>query len=86
MTFTVVWRPSAERRLAEIWTDAKDRQEVTNAADAIDSLLRSSPLQAGESRVQNTRILTLSPLSVYFDVQQDDRLVAIWAVWRHTVR
>jgi len=82
MTYTVVWRPSAERKLAEIWTGADDRQTVTDAANTIDALLRSRPLDAGESRVANIRILTVLPLSVYYDVHEEDRLVAVWAVWR----
>jgi plasmid stabilization system protein ParE len=86
MTFTVIWRPSAERKLAEIWTDADDRQAIAHAADAIDALLRTEPTEVGESRVTNTRILTVSPLSVYYDVHEDDRLVAVWAVWRNRKR
>ena len=82
MTYTVVWRPSAEGTLAEIWTSAADRQAVTDAANAIDALLRVEPFEVGESRVANTRILTVLPLSVYYDVHQDDRLVAVWALWR----
>jgi len=82
MTYTVVWRPSAERTLTEIWTNAEDRQTVTDAADAIDAVLRAAPLEVGESRVANIRILTVLPLSVYYDVHEDDRLVGVWAVWR----
>ena len=82
MTYTVVWRPSAEQTLAEIWTSAADRQMVTDAANAIDTLLRAEPLDVGESRAANTRILTVLPLSVYYDLHEDDRLVAVWAVWR----
>jgi hypothetical protein len=82
MRFTVIWRPSAEQKLATIWTAADDRQAITNAADAIDALLSTGPLEVGESRVANTRILTVSPLSVYYDVDVSDRLVAVWAVWR----
>jgi plasmid stabilization system protein ParE len=82
MKFTVVWKPSAETKLAEIWTDATDRQAVSSAADSIDALLGVSPLEVGESRVSNTRILTVSPLSVYYDVYEGDRRVAVWAVWR----
>jgi hypothetical protein len=82
MTFTVVWKPEAERTLAEVWTAARDRQVVTDAADAIEALLRSAPLEVGESRVANMRILVVLPLVVYYDVKPDDRLVAVWAVWR----
>ena len=82
MTYTVVWKPAAERALADIWMDADDRQAVTEAADAIDSLLRAGPSDVGESRVVNIRILTVLPLSVYYDVYEDDRVAAVWAVWR----
>ena len=82
MTYTVLWRPSAERALTEIWLNAGDRQAVTDAADAIDSLLRTVPLEVGESRVADVRVLIVFPLSVYYDVHQEDRTVAVWAVWR----
>ena len=81
MKYTVVWKPSAEDALADIWLRSSDRQTVTDAADSIDTLLRSTPLQVGESRADITRILTVLPLSVYYDVHEDDRLVALWAVW-----
>ncbi len=86
MNYTVVWRPAAERRLAQSWADADDRPAITKAADAIDSLLRSRPLHVGESRVQNIRILTVAPVSVYYDVHEDDRMVAVWAVWQRVRR
>ena len=82
MNYTVIWRPAAERKLANIWTSADDREAVTEAADAIDTLLGTSPLDVGESRVSNIRILPVLPLSVYYDVHEADRLVAVWAVWR----
>ena len=82
MTFTVIRRPTAERRLADLWISSEDRQAVTDAADAIDVLLRASPLEVGESRAGISRILMVFPLSVYYDVREEDRLVAVWAVWR----
>jgi hypothetical protein len=81
MTFTVVWKPEAERSLAKLWIKASDRQAVTEAGNAIDALLRTVPLEVGESRVSNMRILTVRPLSVYYDVREADRLVAVWALW-----
>jgi hypothetical protein len=26
--------------------------------------------------------MTVMPLSIYYDVHDDDRLVSVWAVWR----
>lgn len=82
MTYTVIWRPAAERSLAEIWMNAQDRNGITDAANSIDALLRADPLGVGESRVVNIRILTVSPLCVYYDVHEEDRLAAVWAVWQ----
>jgi plasmid stabilization system protein ParE len=82
MNYTVVWRPTAERTLAEIWTAAVDRQAIADAADLIDAMLGSSPQEVGETRAGDTRILTVMPLSIYYDIHSDDRLVAIWAVWQ----
>ncbi len=81
MTFSVVWRPSAESALTELWLNTADRSAITAAADSIDALLRSSPFDVGESRSGITRILNVLPLSVYYDVFSDDMLVAVWAVW-----
>ena len=82
MNYTVVWRPTAERTLAEICTAAVDRQAIADAADLIDALLGSSPQDVGEARAGDTRMLTVMPLSIYYDIHDDDRLVAIWAVWQ----
>ena len=82
MNYTVVWRPTAEGALAQIWTDALDRQAVADAADLMDAMLGSSPREVGEGRAGPTRILTVMPLSIYYDVHEDDRLVAVWAVWQ----
>jgi plasmid stabilization system protein ParE len=82
MNYTVLWRPSAEAQLADLWTSAADREAVSAAADEIDVVLQIDPANRGESRWDATRILIAPPLAVYFDVSQHDRLVIVWAVWR----
>lgn len=82
MKYTVVWRPSAENKLAEIWMTSTDQSAVTTAADAIDTLLAASPLSVGESRWRDgVRLFTVTPLSVYYDVSPADCCVEVWAVW-----
>lgn len=82
MSFTVVWNPSAERDLAELWMNSTDRESVAAAADEIDAgLRRDAPFQ-GESRGGNSRILVVPPLAILFDVNHDDRMVSVWAVLR----
>ena len=82
MRFTVSWRPTAERKLNEIWIEAADKSAVSQAADAIEAELRSRPETAGESRGDDARFLSVAPLAVYFDVHEDDRTVDVWSVFR----
>ncbi len=82
MSYTVLWRPSPERDLAQIWIDSSDREQVAKAADALDDALRLDPVSLGESRGELSRIATESPLTILFDVYVDDRKVIVWDVWR----
>ena len=64
MTFIVVWKKSAETRLAHIWSTAGDRNVVTAAADRIDRQLWVYPEDLGESRPPDRRIMFAPPLVV----------------------
>ncbi len=81
MRYTVVWKPGGEEELASIWLAAKDRDAVTQAAAAIDSLLREDAPSKGESRFGNKRILLMPPLGIDFGVVEEDRTVYILTVW-----
>jgi hypothetical protein len=65
MKYTVIWRPLAEGKLAELWSAASDREAVGAAADEIDVRLGQAPQTEGESRWGATRILLVPPLAVY---------------------
>ena len=80
MKYTVLWKPSVKQRLAEIWINAQDRNAVSAAANAIDSLLKVNPSVQGESRSDGSRILILPPLAVVFEANEDDRLVYVLSV------
>ena len=80
MRFTVTWHPSAEQELAEIWLQASDRENVTQAANIIDRVLASEPLTHGED-FYGDRILVALPLAVTYTVSQPDRSVQILQVW-----
>jgi hypothetical protein len=80
MRYTVLWKPSASRRLAEIWVAAPDRAAVSAAANAIDSRLQLEPRTQGEGRSGVDRILIVSPLAVVFEVHDEDRLVYVLSV------
>lgn len=75
--YTVLWSRPAENQLALIWTDAADRQAVTNAANAIDTELASNPLNKGLPLSEGMRTLNIPPLHVLFFVEEADRLVRV---------
>ena len=86
MTFTVTWSGNAESRLARLWTNAPNRNAVTNAANAIDAILRTDAQNVGESRTDNRRIVHEPPLGVIFSVSVHDRKVTVLDVWRYEER
>jgi len=82
MKWTVVWQPDARDYLAELWNNGPDRTAIRNAADRIDWLLERAPLDQGEARDDNVRILIEAPLAIYFTVSEPDRMVSVFDVWR----
>jgi hypothetical protein len=64
MTWTVTYRPPAKDELAELWMASLDRRAFSIAADEIDRILRSDPLNAGESRDGVKRVLIVRPIAV----------------------
>jgi hypothetical protein len=60
-----------------LWFASNDRNALTNAANQIDSLLKTSPESVGESRGESRRIVIIRPLAVTFRVLADDRLVQV---------
>jgi mRNA-degrading endonuclease RelE of RelBE toxin-antitoxin system len=77
MTYTVTWKPRADRELAELWLQAPDRNLVAHAVHQIDTNLRTRPLEVGESREGTFRILCILPLVVGYRVSEPDRLVEV---------
>jgi mRNA-degrading endonuclease RelE of RelBE toxin-antitoxin system len=83
MKYTVVWKPEAERRLADLWVNATNRRAITDAANEIDKQLGHDPETKGESRSGNRRILLESPLGILFKIDPQDRKVIVLTVWQY---
>ena len=84
MKYEIIWQPRAEDELTRLWLDSPQRETVRLAADEIDMLLKMNPLDAGESRSDNRRILFVAPLGVVYRVFEVDRRVKVLRVWRYT--
>ncbi len=90
MTFTVVWRWQAINELAAATHRVLERgggsSALTAAAARTDALLRRTPATAGESRSNQERVVIDAPLTVYFEVHEDERVVIVLSVRYFTKR
>ncbi|MCC7476698.1 MAG: hypothetical protein IT425_15015 [Pirellulales bacterium] len=80
--YTVVYLAEAEENLIALWTDATDRDQVTKSADAADQLLAENPFQDSLYLSEQLRRRDFPPLRFYFEIREEDRLVAISYVAR----
>lgn len=78
--YTVVWVPSAQTKLAELWLDASDPSLVQSASDFIDVVLATHPHSLGRELSAGLRIASVGPLEILYRVENLDRLVKILAV------
>jgi hypothetical protein len=83
MKWKVVWKPESERRLTSIWLADRMRQRITEAAHEIDAALATDPLNAGESREGNDRVVFAKPLGALVEVRPDKQTVNVLEVWRY---
>src|SRR5438477_9233746 len=76
--FMVVYSKVAEDQLAQAWLDAgPERNAVTTAANAMETMLASDPLGCGEPEHEGLRKLEIPPLRVLYAVEQDDLRVRV---------
>jgi hypothetical protein len=80
MRFTVVWIQAAQDALADIWNNATDRQDVTDAADVIDRELAVDADFKG-AQYGGGWVIVEDPL-VAFTVDVPNRLVTVVQVAR----
>jgi len=68
--------------LTTLWLESELRAAITAAAHQIDYQLARDPLDAGESRENERRILIERPLAVIFKVKESEHKVVVLRVWR----
>ena len=81
MTWTVIWMPPAEQRLAAVWLAAPVRNDVTEAANEIDIVLEMFPNAVGECLFDDVREYTQPPLTVEYEVDDVNHCVYVLNVW-----
>jgi hypothetical protein len=82
MRFTVVWVPSAEAQLANLWIRAADRCAISASVHCIDSELRNDPERKGVM-FGPFRALFDDPMSVLFTADPGDCMARVIQVRRN---
>jgi hypothetical protein len=82
MIFTVLYSQAAQNRLIELCVAhfSTDLAAITAAANAIDAKLRHDPQSQGEISFDTVRTWTVAPLTVDFEVDEDNCKVHVIAV------
>jgi hypothetical protein len=87
MNFRVIWLFDALDRLANSYLYARrhgrDPEAITRAMARIDSDMERGPATLGESRAGSRRVYIVNPITVFFEVHEDEHVVAVTAVRYH---
>lgn len=85
--YRVIWRRALIDLLTQIYTkvfeQGGDTEAITRAAARIDQLLANDPADQGESRDHYERVLIVGPLTVVFEVFEDERVALILKLVHH---
>ena len=68
MSYRVIWEDAALPQLDDIWKASLDKEGIQNTATRTNTELTFKPLEAGESRSRDYRVLFKYPLVVWFRV------------------
>lgn len=77
MSYRVIWENAALAQLDAIWKASLDKEGIQNTATRINTELTFNPLEAGESRSRDYRVLFKYPLVVWFRVLERPREVQV---------
>ena len=71
MKYTVIWKPSALQKLAQIWLSARNRDDVSHAVSDIEQHLARNA-SAAETYLAGTRLIVRPPLVIVYEIDHGD--------------
>jgi plasmid stabilization system protein ParE len=87
MKYRLLWLYDALDNLAASMLYARrvgrDPYAITRAMAQIDADMERDPATLGESRSGNRRVYIVNPVTVFFEVHEEERVVAVTAVRYH---
>lgn len=66
MSWTIYWSEAAEAELELILSTAPDPPKLLVACTQLEQELKTNPIEAGESRTENYRVIFCLPMVAYF--------------------
>lgn len=79
--YTVVWLERALAQLADLWNNNPGRrQEISDASNAADKLLRLDPQSKVEPLTDSVSVAVIVPLVLGVRIKEADRIVEISGV------
>lgn len=78
MNFKVLWQPLAQEWLATLLADPAVQGAVLRSVFRIEALLEYFPDQVGESREALDRVLIDRPLTVYYEIDHQEKVVRVF--------
>jgi hypothetical protein len=82
MYWRVNWSTEAENNLAEIWLEAVNRDEVTEASDAMNRTLQHIPEKHLKSLSEGLYFLDITPLRAYVEIDFTQHVIYVAAIGR----
>lgn len=83
MRYALIYLDAAEDELAAAYLAGRERgrgSDVTAATAYVEEMLRTNPAGCGESRDRHQRFVAEPPLSVLFELHEEERVVIILSV------
>lgn len=80
MNFRIIWLDSAEADLLRCYLTARadgHAEAYTRAAARVEQLFENDPRQLGESRTGHRRVVVEQPLTIEFEVHEEQSVAVI---------
>ncbi len=81
MSYIVIFTPQVNRDIVDYWIESLHQREMTRAIDDLVRQMRNDPLEIGESRGGNRRVVFQWPVGMEFEVDEENQQVEVYNFW-----
>jgi hypothetical protein len=81
VSYIVIFTPQVNRDIVDYWIESLHQREMTRAIDDLVRQMRNDPLEIGESRGGNRRVVFQWPVGMEFEVDEENQQVEVYNFW-----